>query len=338
MQVEKYKTISQLIADIKNEIPLPNDWEAMINLPKDSFFVQWAQEDDPEGFWHRSHNLHISSLKSNFAQSYKTWRTSAWLVVFLRNNDEILPDWYDKRDVEWFKKSRNAHEEVEHILIAIARYFKKVVMAHYEGRVLDCTDINYPRSNDWARLGEIGFDRNEWHDFLGKIKYESSFQSIGDLANQPYVKVIADHFKKDGEISGAVLNENFQDRRDSGEKIGIENPLQETLTDQVPIGNETSTPIANKTTHHLEVENRRHPLRFLIRSAQTSVADPYDYESIWFELVLLAKGNPPPRPMLGFVERNGIKFLDGNYEKFYTEDLLRKYVVPNARGTKKKKS
>lgn len=69
---------------------------------------------------------------------------------------------------------------------------------------------------------------------------------------------------------------------------------------------------------------RSNPLRSIIQKAQELALNPSDYESVWIELVKLARSDDRPEPLLGFADKEGVKWLDGEEVKFLNKDALRK--------------
>jgi hypothetical protein len=80
------------------------------------------------------------------------------------------------------------------------------------------------------------------------------------------------------------------------------------------------------TTHRL-TETSPHELAEVIARATKSAVDAKDYQSVWTALEKLAASGSPPRPLLGQVERESIKYEAGNRVKLFTKSALRRMMI-----------
>jgi hypothetical protein len=80
------------------------------------------------------------------------------------------------------------------------------------------------------------------------------------------------------------------------------------------------------TTHRL-TETNPHELAEVISKATKSAVDGKDYKSVWTALEKLAASGCPPRPLLGQVERESIKYEAGNRVKLFTKSALRRMMI-----------
>jgi hypothetical protein len=80
------------------------------------------------------------------------------------------------------------------------------------------------------------------------------------------------------------------------------------------------------TTHRL-TETSPHELAEVIAKATKSAVDAKDYQSVWTALEKLAASGSPPRPLLGQVERESIKYAAGNRVKLFTKSALRRMMI-----------
>ncbi|WAL82780.1 hypothetical protein OYT13_24105 [Pandoraea sp. XJJ-1] len=82
--------------------------------------------------------------------------------------------------------------------------------------------------------------------------------------------------------------------------------------------------------------SRRHALGHVIDKAKQDASEPDNYLSVWPELVRLAESTPPPAPLIGYVDGEGVKYRTSGPNpdaevKAFTKDALRKQMDPNAR-------
>ena len=83
---------------------------------------------------------------------------------------------------------------------------------------------------------------------------------------------------------------------------------------------------ASKTTHRLKT--RRNILDAVIETAKRNALDPADSHSHWAALVALAESPDCPAPLLGYVEGEGVKYLDSNGVKFLSRKSFLRRVRP----------
>lgn len=237
--MKDFKSISQIMAAICNHITLPYDWEEIINIPNKSPIIGLINDEDPEGFWQSSYNLHAGMLRRSLARSYKTWQAAARLDMVLRNNAELVPQWYDTKDTDFFKKNLNAHAEVERILVGMARHFEGVIKYRHEGTYPDSSDMGsiYPRSNDLERLNQVGFDYVDLCEFFEKINVVNPFKE----ANGTEIQELRDAHLECGQpneaktevISHVELNAERRKIQFDAERKDILAPIIEDLVNEL---------------------------------------------------------------------------------------------------------
>lgn len=85
-------------------------------------------------------------------------------------------------------------------------------------------------------------------------------------------------------------------------------------------------------THRLE--SRAHPMSAVIAKAADAAVDRHDYQSVWSSLVGIAQSPAPPRPVIGYVDGEGVQYQtsESDEPKYYTKDALRKRMNRRSRG------
>lgn len=245
----------------------------------------------------RLQNINIRMLRSKLATDYKESTAARGLDVVLINHAELCPPWYDLRDTGALKKNPACSKEVELILVFIANTFDRI--------------LTHIHANGWQPLHEASRAEYVSYDDAKRLREVGFYYS--DL------KVFFNQIQIDNPFDDETVDMGESQNGD------VSTPEQKEPTASSGI-----------ITNRIEDEPHQHPLYDLIQIAKKTAKDPSQYQSIWIELVLLAKGDKPPAPMIGFVEREGIKYHSGLNVNNYTQDALRKYLDRAAKRRKKK--
>ena len=81
-------------------------------------------------------------------------------------------------------------------------------------------------------------------------------------------------------------------------------------------------------THTLTTKERTHHLEHIINLAQNNALERWNRHSVWAELIKLANSLPPPSPLIGFAQEEGVKYhkSDGVNVGFFSKNAIEKYL------------
>ena len=303
-------SVSEIVESIAEHVP--NEWSGEGPLAPADITVHISPRpgvdaETQKRAQERLHPLKAAALNRLFQTVFRESRAAAALDQYLHNAHATGdgPRWFDWGETGRPKISDAARSEALDMLVHMSRWLHRYEMAFRAGQFDEWPTTNkiprrdgkYEHEGDSDRLRNIGFERTEIICFL-------------DSHDIPH------------SLRGATL--------------APENPP--LLESSAPLEQPEATPVVNVPTETSAPPRKITPLftkkpdlSAVVARARAQAIDPHSASAVFHVLQEMAESDDPPRPLLGFTPREGIKYRNGGDSGYVTLDALRKQLAREAK-------
>lgn len=172
----EFISVLELVDSVAKHVSIPVGWKDGVlkreEIPVTPFIDRFGRVHALEG----NHNIKIGMLNGLFLMAFRASQAASIIDQHLHNAAEQGPSWFDWGETGRPKLSEAARNDAMPMLVHMSRYFDRYEEFYQTGRFdnwpiandIPTSEGKFKNGDDFQRLSEIGFERTELMEFLGR--------------------------------------------------------------------------------------------------------------------------------------------------------------------------